>query len=221
LNHSYNAWKITALHSSPGLVPSLLDPEALEKRGPLASAAILRFSSLEIDFPFGSPQISPSSDIFKRIASKNPTKQQNLPPPSVVDSQPKTQRSGWEKTKCNTPFQTPTIQLGLVGSGGKGGRAPPFIGETLSFPPPWPRVARPRVRTGRWPHDACPRASAWTRGHGPTRTRVRVDAIFTARTRFLPRPRITADVGGRPDDVHGCLDKKDVRTDIFIQKRPL
>jgi hypothetical protein len=67
--------------------------------------------------------------------------------------------------------------------------------------------------------DACARErrrtmSAWTR------VNVRVDAIFTARTRFLsrlrikPRPRVNADVGGRPDE-------KDVRTDIFIQNRPL
>jgi hypothetical protein len=40
-----------ALHFSLGLVPSLLDPEAPEKQGPLASASIFRFSPLEIDFP--------------------------------------------------------------------------------------------------------------------------------------------------------------------------
>jgi hypothetical protein len=41
-----------------------------------------------------------------------------------VDFQPKTQRSGRDKTKYNTPFQTPTIQPGLVGSEGKGGELP-------------------------------------------------------------------------------------------------
>jgi hypothetical protein len=44
-------------------------------------------------------------------------------------------------------------------------------------------------------------------------TRVRTDA--------LPRPRVNADARGRPDDVRGRPDEKDVRTDIFIQKRPL
>jgi hypothetical protein len=41
-----------------------------------------------------------------------------------VDSQPKTQRSDRGKTKCNTPFQIPTIQPGLVGSEEKGGEFP-------------------------------------------------------------------------------------------------
>jgi hypothetical protein len=51
--------------------------------------------------------------------------------------------------------------------------------------------------------------------------------VMSARTRFLPRPRVkprlwvNADAGRRPDDVRGRLDEKDVRTDIFIQKRPL
>jgi hypothetical protein len=39
LNHLYNAWNTAALHSLLGLVPSLLDPEAPENRGPLASAS--------------------------------------------------------------------------------------------------------------------------------------------------------------------------------------
>jgi hypothetical protein len=49
---------------------------------------------------------------------------------------------------------------------------------------------------------------------------VGADTIFTARTRFLPcprvkpRPRVNADARGRPNE-------KDVRTDIFIQKRLL
>jgi hypothetical protein len=58
-------------------------------------------------------------------------------------------------------------------------------------------------------------ASARVRGHGPARTR------FLLRPRVIPRPRVTADVGGRPDDVRGRPDEKDVRTEIFIQKRPL
>jgi hypothetical protein len=46
-------------------------------------------------------------------------------PPSVIDSQPKTQRSGPEKKRSiNTPFQSPTIQPGLVGSEEKGGELP-------------------------------------------------------------------------------------------------
>jgi hypothetical protein len=64
-----------------------------------------------------------------------------------------------------------------------------------------PVGTRVRVRGGPW---------------GPTsaRARVRVNAIFTARTWFLPRPWVNADAGGRSDE-------KDVQTDIFIQKRPL
>jgi hypothetical protein len=80
LNYSYNAWNTAALHSSLGLVPSLLDPEAPKKRGPLASAFILCFSPLEIDFPIGSPQKSPWSDIFKPTTSEKPAKQKNLLP---------------------------------------------------------------------------------------------------------------------------------------------
>jgi hypothetical protein len=81
LNHSYNAWNTTALHSSLGLVPSLLDLEAPEKRCPLTSASILRFSPLEIDFPFGSPQKSPWFNIFKLTTFEKPAKQKNLLPP--------------------------------------------------------------------------------------------------------------------------------------------
>jgi hypothetical protein len=58
LNHSYNAWKITTLHSSPGLVPSLLDPEAPEKRGPLASLPSFAFHPLKLIFPL-LPPIAP------------------------------------------------------------------------------------------------------------------------------------------------------------------
>jgi hypothetical protein len=52
-------------------------------------------------------------------------------------------------------------------------------------------------------------------------THVRANAIFTVRTRFLPRLRVNADARGCPDDVRGRPDEKDIRTDIFIQKRPL
>jgi hypothetical protein len=45
---------------------------------------------------------------------------------------------------------------------------------------------------------------------------------------FLPHPRtvksvhrVNAVAAGRPDDVRGRSDEKDVRTVIFIQKRPL
>jgi hypothetical protein len=154
-----------------------------------------------------------------------------------VDSQPKTQRSGREKTKYKHIVSNPNYSTGLGWKWGKRGRAPPFIGETLIFLPP-PTAARPH-------------------GHGPARrmsTRVRVDARSRActdprprvramsararvhargdprpcgrtcssmRTRFLPRPRVNADARGRPDDVRGCPDEKDVRSDIFIQKRLL
>jgi hypothetical protein len=112
LNHSYNAWNTEALHSSLGLVPLLLDPEAPEKQGPLAFASILRFSPLEI-YPFGSPQKSPLSNIFKPTTSKKPAKQKNLPPPSVMDSQPKTQRCGRGKTKCEHTISTPNYSTGI------------------------------------------------------------------------------------------------------------
>ena len=95
LNYSYNAWNTTTLHSSLGLVPSSLDPKALEKQGPLAAASILRFLPLEITFPFESLQASPWLDIFKQTTSKKPAKQKNLLP------------------VCNgLPTKNPTIQLG-------------------------------------------------------------------------------------------------------------
>jgi hypothetical protein len=46
-----------------------------------------------------------------------------------------------------------------------------------------------------------------------TRPCVRADALL--------RSWVNADAGGHPDDVHGRPDEKDIRTDIFIQKRPL
>jgi hypothetical protein len=81
-----------------------------------------------------------------------------------------------------------------------------------------PRGHRPartlyRVRAGPWPRDACPHASARTRGHGPARTRepVRADAVFTAsacktasagkcgRARTSERRPRTSGRKGRPD----------------------
>jgi hypothetical protein len=65
------------------------------------------------------------------------------------------------------------------------------------------------------------------RGEGEGGRCVRADALVSVRTRFLlrlrvkPRRRVNADAGGRPEDVRERLDEKDVRTDIFIQKRPL
>jgi hypothetical protein len=55
--------------------------------------------------------------------------------------------------------------------------------------------------------------------HGQTQNYVR--AVACARPQVKPRPRVNADAGGRPVDLRGCLDEKDVRTDIFIQNRPL
>jgi hypothetical protein len=134
-----------------------------------------------------------------------------------VDSQPETQRSSQEKTKYKHTVSNPNYSTGLGWKLGKRGRAPPFIGETLTSPLHGRADALP------WPRDACPRASAGTRGHGPARTceratsaqafvHARADA--RARLRVKPRPRINADVRGRPDE-------KDFRMDIFIQKRPL
>jgi hypothetical protein len=71
-------------------------------------------------------------------------------------------------------------------------------------------TASARARTRATRVHARPRERAVTgpRGRASTRThdRVRTDAIFTARTRFLPRPRVTADAGGRLDDVRGRPD---------------
>jgi hypothetical protein len=58
------------------------------------------------------------------------------------------------------------------------------------------------------------------------RSCVRTDALirpWTVKTRLRVKPHggINADAGGRPDDVRGRLDEKDVRTVIFIQNRPL
>jgi hypothetical protein len=96
------------------------------------------------------------------------------PPLSVVDSLPKTQRSGREKTKCNTPFQTPTIQPGLVGSGGKWESSPFYRGNPNFSASPHGRQPyghRPartlyRIHAGPWPRDTCPRASARSRARG-------------------------------------------------------
>jgi hypothetical protein len=62
------------------------------------------------------------------------------------------------------------------------------------------------------------RVHARPRGRTVTSPRGRTGA--SARTQFLPRPRVklrprvNVDARGRPDE-------KDVRMDIFIQKRPL
>jgi hypothetical protein len=80
LNHLYNAWNTAALHSSLGLVPSLLDPEAPGKRCPLASTSILRFSPLEIDLPFGSPQKSLGPKSSNQQLLKNLQNKKTSPP---------------------------------------------------------------------------------------------------------------------------------------------
>jgi hypothetical protein len=113
-----------------------------------------------------------------------------------MDSQPKTQRSGREKTKCKHTVSNPNYSTGLGWKWGKRGESSPFYRGNPKFPPPMAArcaaiglrgrghaSARTllRVRAGPWPRDACPRASA--------------------RTRLLQRPRVTADAGGRPDDV--------------------
>jgi hypothetical protein len=51
---------------------------------------------------------------------------------------------------------------------------------------------------------------------------VRPHGRWDASARTHPSVRgVNVDAGGRPNDVRGCLDEKDVRTVIFIQKRPL
>jgi hypothetical protein len=75
-----------------------------------------------------------------------------------------------------------------------------------------------RVRADPWPRDACPRAFAWTQGHGDPRprgcgasTRMRRSGRGSTRTRVRG---INADAGGRPDET-------DVRMVIFTVGRPL
>jgi hypothetical protein len=77
---------------------------------------------------------------------------------------------------------------------------------------PCPRGRPVSARTPRVRADApCPRGRPVS---ARTHCSVRADAIFTARTWFLPRPRVNADAAGRPDDVRGRPDEKDVRYDI-------
>jgi hypothetical protein len=74
--------------------------------------------------PFGSPQKSPWSDIFKPTTFENPAKQKNLPPHLKWTPNQKPSNPVGEKRSVNTPFQPPTIQPGWVGSEGKGGELP-------------------------------------------------------------------------------------------------
>jgi hypothetical protein len=164
-----------------------------------------------------------------------------------VDSQPKTQRSSREKTKYKHTVSNPNYSTELGWKWGKRGESSPFYRENLGFPlsfPPHGRAsARPQARADALPRPCGP-VAARTRPHGRGASvrprhvgagagpRPRGRTAASARTRFLPRPcvkprprvkphprvkprpRVNADVRGRPDE-------KDVRTDIFIQKRPL
>jgi hypothetical protein len=100
-----------------------------------------------------------------------------------VDSQPKTQRSGWEKTKCKHTVSNPNYSTGRGWKWGKRGRAPPFIGETLLFLPPLHGCTSARARGRTTRVHARPRGRAVTgpRGPAPARThyRIRTDAVFT------------------------------------------
>jgi hypothetical protein len=149
-----------------------------------------------------------------------------------MDSQPKTQRSSREKTKCKHTVSNPNYSTGLGWKWGKRRESSPFyrgnLGFLLSFPPHGRASTRPQART-----DALPRP----RGPVAARrvsTRVRTDArsrglcgranasaprrrgrgSTPAGTRVRGYTRTRADVRGRPDE-------KDVWTDIFIQKHPL
>ena len=175
LNHLYNAWNTTALHSLLGLVPSLLDLEALEKQCPLACTSILRFSPLEIDLPFGSSQKSPWSYIFKSTTSEKPAKPL---PSSVMDFQQKTQWSGWEKTKCEYIVSTFNYSTGIGWKWGRRRRASLFIYKILTVPPK--------------------AASVWTLNRGPASTRTNI-------TTSAPCPRKRRSKWTRAyRDLHPC-----------------
>jgi hypothetical protein len=131
-----------------------------------------------------------------------------------VDSQPKTQRSSREKTKCKHIVSNPNYSTGLDWKWGKYIESSPLYRGNLGFPLSSPLHGRASARPKA-------RANALPRPHGPVAMRrVSTRGDGTARTRFLPRPRVkprpwvNADARGRPNE-------KDVRTDIFIQKRPL
>jgi hypothetical protein len=133
-----------------------------------------------------------------------------------VDSQPKTQRSGRGKTKYKYTVSNPNYSTGLGWKWGKRGRVPPFIGETLISPPMAARPRRP-VAARRVSTRVC--ADVWSWAHADPRPRRRT--AVSVRTRFLLRPRVNADMGGRPDDVRGRPDghfhpKTSVMTSLFL-----
>jgi hypothetical protein len=124
-----------------------------------------------------------------------------------VDSQPKTQRSGREKTKYKHTVSNPNYSTGLGWKWGKKGESSPFYRETLSFPP---MVARRPATGSRGRGHTSVRARGramhvHARPHGRAVTGPRGRTAASARTRFLPRPRVipcprvTMDAGGRPD----------------------
>jgi hypothetical protein len=122
---------------------------------------------------------------------------------SVVDFQPKTQRSGRENTKCKHTVSNPNYSTGIGWKWGKRGRAPSFISKTLKFCPPLkPRPLGP---------VAARRVS--TRGRAVTGTRVRATSVddknpSVGKTASAGWTRMRADVrmtsrmskrNGRPD----------------------
>ena len=66
---------------------------------------------------------------------KKTCKTKRPPLPSVMDSQPKTQRSGREKTKCEYTISTPNYSNGIGWKWRKRERSQPFIYKTLISPP--------------------------------------------------------------------------------------
>jgi hypothetical protein len=72
------------------------------------------------------------------------------PPLSVVDSQPKTQRSSREKTKCKHTVSNPNYSTGLGWKWGKRGESSPFYRGNPKFSPPWPRVCAATGPRGRF-----------------------------------------------------------------------
>jgi hypothetical protein len=115
-----------------------------------------------------------------------------------VDSQQKTQRSSREKTKCKHTVSNPNYSTRLGWKWGKRGRAPPFIGETLTSLPHGRASARPHARVDALPGPRGPVAArrvtvhVRTRGHGPARTRERVRASVPRR-----RGRVSMPTGTR------------------------
>jgi hypothetical protein len=135
-----------------------------------------------------------------------------------VDSQPKTQRSSREKTKCKHTVSNPNYSTELGWKWEKRGENSPFYRVNPKFPPPWPRVraatgprgcftasARAHGRAMRVHAGARSRASADARMRPRGRNFYRADAVFTTSAGNCGhgqtsgrRPR-TSGRKGRPD----------------------